>query len=306
MVKWGDNMRGNKWQYRVLLWSLAIVAVLGGLGFWFSHDIIISKQLTIANAQSGIIKHEVRVKATFVNQEFLIYSAAGGKVQFLGVDGQRFRRGEIVANIQSDNPVALTAPIGGLLFRQVDGYETLLTAESLRSSDLAELLAVKGTAQETDSVQAGGAAGKIVNNLVPTEAFVEMTSLDEMAVDKKISFAVADQVQQAKVVLLSESPLGVVVQFSQFVDSSVEKRHQEIIWNSRPPVSGIIIPQSSLWLQGEERGVYVITEGVVRYHKVYILDENETQVCVEGLPSGIPVITNPRKGIEGLAVAKKQ
>ncbi|HWQ89756.1 MAG TPA: HlyD family efflux transporter periplasmic adaptor subunit [Desulfitobacteriaceae bacterium] len=299
-------MRGKKQQYKVVLWSLAIAAVLGGLGFWFAHDTIISKGLAIDYAQSGVIKHEIKVTATFVNQEFLIYSATGGKVQFLGVDGQRFRRGEIVAKIQSDNPADLTAPEGGLLFRQVDGYETFLTAESLRSSDLAELLALKATAQETDSVLAGGAVGKIVNNLVPTEAFVAMTSLENMAVDKKMSFTVADQVQSAKVILLSESPLGVIVQFSRFVDSSVEKRHQEIIWNSRPPVSGIIIPLSSLWLQGEEQGVYVIAEGVVRYHKVKILDQSETQVCVEGLPSGMPVITNPRKGIDGLAVAKKQ
>jgi hypothetical protein len=309
-------LREKKQRVKILLRVLALVAVLTILGLYFGRNILISKQLSVDYAQPGVIQHEIKVKATFVNREFIIYSATDGKVQFLGADGQRFRRGETIANIQTaasasgtnnkQRSTALTAPSGGLLYRQIDGYESFLTAENLRGSDLAELLAVKGTAQEKDSVQAGRAVAKIVDNLVPTEAFVEMPSLDNLAVDKKISFTVADQIQSAKIILLSENPLGVVVQFSQFVNSSMEQRHQEIIWNSRPPVSGLIIPRSSIWKQGEEQGVFVIVEGVARYRKVKILDENETQACVEGLPSGIPVITNPRNGIEGITVVKKE
>ncbi|MHB8124300.1 MAG: HlyD family efflux transporter periplasmic adaptor subunit [Desulfitobacteriaceae bacterium] len=310
-------MRSNKLRSRGFLWGLVLLTIMIGSGLWFYRSIVINKELAFDYAQSGVIKHGIKVKATFVNQEFVIHSTVAGKVLLLGVDGQRFRRGDIVANVQPEGiapgtktsnqgTIDLAAPNGGLFYHKVDGYETFLTAENLRGTNLAELLAEKGTVQKTDSVQAGGVAGKIVNNLVPTEAFIELPSLSNIIIGKSIRLTIAGQVQIAKVILKSERPLGIVVQFSQFVDGSVENRQQEIVWDSQPSVSGIIIPKSSLWTQGEEQGVYVIVEGVIHYRKVKILDENETQVCVEGLPSGMPVVTIPRKGIEGKSASAKK
>jgi hypothetical protein len=315
-VKWGENLKGKNLRFKNLLWGLLILAILFGGSLWFYRSVLINKMLSFAYAQPGEIKHGVKVKATFINRESVIYSDVAGKVQFLGADGQRFRRGDIVANVQPEgtapgttngnqNTAALVAPDGGLLFHRVDGYETFLTAENLRGTNIAELLAEKGTVQETDLVQPGGAAGKIVNNLVPTEAFIEMPSLDNIVIGKSIRFTVTGQVQTAKIILKAERPLGIVVQFNQFVDSSVENRRQEIVWDSQPSVSGIIIPKSSLWSRGEEQGVYVIVDGVIHYRKVNIVDQDETQVCVEGLTGGLPVVVNPKNGIEGMPASVK-
>ena len=304
-------MRGVNRHFRGLLWGLVLLAILSGGGLWFYRSIVTNKELAFDYAQSGVIKHEIKVKATFVNQEFVIHSTVAGKVQFLGVNGQRFRRGDTVANVQPEGTapgtktgnqgtIALAAPNGGLFFHKVDGCETFLTTENLRGTNLAELLSEKVTVQDTDAVQAGGVIGKIVNNLVPTEAFIELPSLNNIIIGKSIRLTIAGQVQVAKVILKSERPLGTVVQFSQFVDGSVENRQQEIVWDYQPSVSGIIVPKSSLWTQGEEQGVYVIVEGVIHYRKVEILDENETQVCVKDLPSGLPVVIIPRNGIEGM------
>ncbi len=310
-------MRGKNLRFRALLWGLVLLVVLSGGGLWFYLSTVTNKELAFEYAQSGVIKHGITVKATFVNQEFVIRSTIAGKVQYLGVNGERFRRGDTVANVQPEvtapgtktgnqGTIALTAPNGGLLFHKVDGYESFLTTENLRGTNLAELLSQKATAQDTDSIQAGGVIGKIVNNLVPTEAFIELPSLENIIIGKNIRLTIAGQVQVAKVILKSERPLGTVVQFSQFVDGSVENRQQEIVWDYQPSVSGIIVPKSSLWTQGEEQGVYVIVEGVIHFRKVEILDENETQVCVNNLPSGMPVVTKPRKGIEGMPASVKK
>lgn len=310
-------MKAKKLRLKHLLWGMLILAVFFASGLWFYRSVLINKLLAFAYAQQGEIGHGVKVQATFVNQEFVIYSKVAGKVEFLGTDGQRFRRGDIVAKVQpegaapgtmngSQSTVVLKAPEGGLLFRKVDGYETFLTAENLRGANLAGLLAEKATAQETDLVQPGGAAGKIVKNLVPTEAFIKMPSLDNLAIGNGLRFNIAGQPQTAKIILKSENPLGIVVQFNQFVDGSVQDRRQEIVWVSQPSVRGIIIPKSSLWSHGEEQGVYVIDEGVIHYRKVNILDQDETQVCIEGLASGMLVVTNPRKGIEGLPASAKK
>lgn len=310
-------MRGKNLRFRGLLWGLVLLVVLSGGGLWFYRSTVTNKELAFEYAQSGVIKHGITVKATFVNQEFVIRSTIAGKVQYLGVNGERFRRGDTVANVQPEvtapgtktgnqGTIALTAPNGGLLFHKVDGYESFLTTENLRGTNLAELLSQKATAQDTDSIQAGGVIGKIVNNLVPTEAFIELPSLENIIIGKNIRLTIAGQVQVAKVILKSDRPLGTVVQFSQFVDGSVGNRQQEIVWDYQPSVSGIIVPKSSLWTQGEEQGVYVIIEGVIHFRKVEILDENETQVCVKNLPSGMPVVTKPRNGIEGMPASVKK
>ncbi len=310
-------MKGGKLRIKNLISVLVILTVLFGGVLWFYRTVLISKMLSFAYAQQGEIKHGIKVKATFANREYVIYSNVAGKVQFLGADGERFRRGDVVANVQPEGTApgtinenqgaaALVAPNSGLFFHKVDGYETFLTQENLRGSNLTDLLAEKGTVQETDLIQPGGAAGKIVNNLVPTEAFIEMPALDNIVIDKNISFTIAGQVKTAKIILKSENPLGIVVQFNQFIDESVENRRQEIVWNSQPSVKGIIIPKSSLWPKGEEMGVYVLFNGVIRYQKVVILDQDETQVCVEGLSGGLPVVINPKNGIEGMPASAKK
>lgn len=86
----------------------------------------------------------------------------------------------------------------------------------------------------------------------------------------------------------------------------MENRRQEFVWNSQPSVKGIIIPKSSLWPKGEEMGVYVLFNGVIRYQKVVVLDQDETQVCVEGLTGGLPVVINPKNGIEGMPASAKK
>ena len=223
------------------MWSLVILIILISGGLWFYRLTVSHKEPAFVYAQSGVIEHGVKGKATFVNQEFVIQSSIAGKVEFLGVDGQRFRRGDTVANVKSEGTapgtklddqgtVALTAPNGGLFFRKIDGYETFLTTENLRGTNLAGLLAEKGTVQDMASVQVGGVIGKIVNNLVPTEAFVELPTSQNIIIGKSIRLTIAGQIQVAKVILKSERPLGIVVQFSQFVDGSVENRQQEIVW----------------------------------------------------------------------------
>ncbi|MDD2234966.1 MAG: HlyD family efflux transporter periplasmic adaptor subunit [Desulfitobacteriaceae bacterium] len=310
-------MKAKNLRLKHLLWGMLILAVLFASGLWFYRSVLIGRLLAFAYAQQGEIGHGVKVQATFVNREYVIYSKVAGKVEFLGTDGQRFRRGDIVAKVRpegaapgtmngSQSDVALIAPDGGLLFRKIDGYETFLTAENLRGTNLAELLSEKAIVRETDPVQPGGAAGKIVNNLVPTEAFIEMPSLDNLVIGKSLRFNITDQLQTAKIILKSENPLGIVVQFNQFVDGSVQNRRQEIVWVSQPSVKGVIIPKSSLWFHGEEQGVYVINEGVIQYRKVNILDQDETQVCIEGLAPGMLVVTNPGKGIEGLSAGGKK
>lgn len=308
----------------LLFSGLLIILIASSLG-WVYRANLMGNSLEVETAQVGSIDHFVEVKAIFANEEYVIQAPTSGKVEFLGKEGQRFRRGEAVARIYpegaspgtnlSRQPVQVSLPKGGLFFHEVDGLESVLTPQSLLQMDLTKILEQQGNQQaQNELIQAGNSLGKIVNNLIPTEAFVEVQPTAELAVGKTIKFNLKGQVERAKILRKSDNPQGVVVQFEQYLEGTETTRIQEVNWIARPSVSGVIIPKSALFTKGEELGVYVVKEGIFQFRKVNVLDENETLVCVEtskdgdttkGIPQGITVVKNPRSGIEGLTANVK-
>lgn len=312
-------MRKNKGRHKILgklLWGgLLVTLILGSLG-WVYRSNWLAGSIAVELAKMGSIDHNVEVKAIFANEEYLIQAPASGKVELLGKDGQRFRRGETVALIHPEGATPgttskaiaaqVTAPVGGLLFQKVDGLESMFTPQSLLDMDLAKILEQKENPQpQNDIVQAGAPLGKVVNNLIPTEAFVELKLTTDLSVGKTIKFNLEGQMQNAKILRKSDQPQGIVVRFNQYLEGTANQRIKNVNWISRPSVSGVVIPKSALFTKGEEQGVYVVQEGIFQYRKVKVLDENDTLVCVENLPEGISVVKNPRSGIESLTANVK-
>lgn len=309
-------MEGKNRKLRYWFWGILLIVVIGGI-LWFYRSGLMTGTVKFAVAQTGTITHERKVVATFANQEIPVSAPLSGKVQFMGEDGQRFRRGEVVATLQPegatpgmkqdhDTDQTILATKGGLFFRQSDGLESIMTGENLISMDLDKLLAQPANVKTVGSTaQAGEVVGKIVNNLIPTLAFLELPSIDGLIVGKILRLTVGNQTVSAKILRKSDKPTGVVVQFPQYVDGSAAKRRQDVTWISLPPTNGVLVPRSALWTKGEELGVFLGVEGVVHFKKVKVLDQDDSQACIENLPSGIPVVISPRDGLEGLAVSVK-
>jgi putative membrane fusion protein len=295
--------------------GLIIFLLLGSLG-WVYRSTLLTGTLEVKLARLGSIEHNQTITAVFANEEVPIVAPTAGKPEFLGKAGQRFRKGDPVAVIVPEgavpgqngpkNMARVAAPVGGILFYETDGLESILTLENLLVMDIGKALEKNGASPKVDgSVQSGGRFGKIVNNLRPTVAVIEMASTEEHKVGKTLRFRINNQTYSAKIIRLLENPLGMVVQFNQYIEGSAERRMQEIDWTSKPIVNGVIVPKSSLWNKGEEQGVYVAVEGILQFRKVKVVDENEHEVCVEGLPHGIPVIINPHEGLDGLTMNVK-
>lgn len=300
----------QRWRTKGII-TLILVLVIGAGGFaWTKRAIWTTETLKFVQVEQGQITHEVPVQATFANQENLLPAPISGKVQFTGTDLQRFRRGEQVAAIQPDGIIpggkpapgaqAIITAQGGLFYRQTDGLETLFTAANFMNMDLGQLLAQAAHPKDAvTSVQAGEPIGKIVNNLQPSVAFIELPSLQDVVIGKYLNLLVNGQAQKVKVLRKSQNPQGVVVQFSAFLDGSVEKRKQQVFWMESPPVNGLIVPAQTLWTQDGVQGVFAMVGGVVRFRKVTVQDRDVDRVCVSGLAAGTTVVTNPRFGIEG-------
>lgn len=291
-------------------WSIFLILLAGGVLSFYRSTLTAGSVKFIA-AETGTITHERKISATFANLETPILASISGKINYVGKDGQRFRRGEAVATLQAsgaapgakqdntENQVIQTE-VGGLFFRHSDGLETILTSENLITMDLERLLAQTANVKIPGStVQAGEVVGKIVNNLIPTIAFLELPSIDGLAEGKTLRIAIGDDKVNARILRKSDQPRGAIVQFPHYVDGSVIDRRQEVTWIYRPPVTGVLVPKSALWTKGEELGVLLASEGIVQYKKVKVLGQDDSQACIENIPNGIPVVVTPRDGLEG-------
>ncbi|MHB1652137.1 MAG: HlyD family efflux transporter periplasmic adaptor subunit [Desulfitobacteriaceae bacterium] len=263
----------------------------------------------------GAIKHEAKVDAVFANREYLLQAPASGKAGFVGPEGQRFRRGEVVASVAPEGAApgaqnsgtvrTVQAPQGGLLYQEVDGLESLFTPDNLLDMDLPKLLALPGNKKTLVNVQAGEVFGKIVDNLSPSASFLELPSLEGLTRGQNLSLRVGGKAEVGKIMRKSDNPMGVVVQYTHFVEGSVENRRQKIDWIIRPAVNGVLVPKSALWREGTKQGIYLVLEGVIHFREVQILDENNDFVCVKDLTEGVLAVANPRQGLEETSVTKK-
>lgn len=308
-------MEGRRRKPYFWFWGLIFIMLVGGVG-WCYRSSFIAGTIKFATAETGTINHERIVAATFANQEWSVLAPLSGKVEYIGGDGRRIRRGEQVATIKPEGAApgtkasginqSITAERGGLFFQQSDGLEPILTSENLISMDLNKLLTQTPVAKTTgDTFQTGEVIGKIVNNLIPTMAFLELSDIDELIVGKTMRVAIGKQTISAKILRKSDQPKGVIVQFPYYIDGSAVQRRQDVSWVFRPPTNGVLIPKSALWTKGEELGVFLWSEGIVQFRKVKVLDEDDNMVCIENLPSGIPVVITPRDGLEGLVANVK-
>lgn len=309
-------MEGKKRRIIYGFLGVLFIALVGG-SLWVYRSNFIPGTIKFAVAQTGTITHQRKVAATFANQELPISAPFSGNVKFLSEAGQRVRRGEGVATLQPEGATPGTKPenaqsqtilatMGGLFFHQTDGLETIITTENLISMDLDKLLAQTANVKIPGaSVQTGEFVGKIVNNLVPTQAFLELTNIEGLTVGKTIRLTLGEQTVSAKILRKSEKPMGVIVMFPYYIDGSATNRRQDVTWIYQSPTSGVLVPKSALWTQGEELGVFLRSEGVVHFKKVKILDQDDSYACIEDLTSGIPIVITPRNGLEGLVADVK-
>lgn len=290
------------------------IVILLGVFLWNYYSYWRVDQLSLTTARQGWVKHEKKVKAVFANTEIILTAPAEGKFVPVQDDGRRFRKGETVGRLvptgvdlgQNQGEIAIAAPISGLFYSGRDGLESVMTPENLMNLDLQALLAQTENSQtaaaEAESISKNAPLGKMVNNLYPSWMFVYLEQSDQMVKEETVKFIIDGEEYAGTVMKLSGEPKGTVVRFTQYINGTTESRVKDIVWSYQPSSKGILVPASSLCTFGEEKGVYAGIEGVIRYISVRVTDYNDTVACVVGVPEGVQVIVNPKKGIEGLTI----
>lgn len=283
---------------------------------WNYRTHIIFGQYDIEVVQQGLVKHEKNIEVVFANTEVVLTAPAEGQVVLPREEGRRFAKGEIIARIipsgldynensDTKEEITLKAPNSGLFFSSYDNLEHIITPENLMNMDLDGLLAqISVSVTSTDTpvdpdvpVSKHSPLGKIVNNLYPTWMFMHLDNSAKMVKDDTVRIIVGDYEYRGKVMKLVQQPKGAIVRSSQYILGSTAERRGEVTWIVKPPTRGMVVPSSSLAIQGEEQGVYLAEESAIRFRAVKVLDDNGEFACVQGIREGEKVISNPKQKI---------
>ncbi|MCL1790006.1 MAG: hypothetical protein FWG40_01395 [Peptococcaceae bacterium] len=286
--------------------------------------LLLQNRLIYVTATEGVVTHEIPVTLLIANTETLVISPAGGTPVYLKPDGSRFRRDEKIADIGKD---ILTAPVSGLFFAGKDDLEGILTPTTLTTMDLQKLMTeVNSVIPETTKLtktpnpakdlvamnkfhpitgtSASGVAGKMVNNLESSWAFIYLTDAGNIPEQGDLlHFKVEeDTIEKAYVERLSYAPRGAVVRFHRFLESSGNQRVLSAQWIRQNPRQGIVVPVSAVFYKGSETSVYVVESGIILQKSVRVIDQNKDFACIEGIYAETRVVKNPRAGINGKKV----
>ncbi|MCL1851466.1 MAG: hypothetical protein FWF88_00325 [Peptococcaceae bacterium] len=285
--------------------------------------LLLQSRLTYVAATEGVITHDIPVVLLIANTETLVTSPVSGTPVYLKPDGSRFRRGEKIADIGKDS---IAAPVAGLFIAGKDGLEGILTPTNLATADLQKLLnevnaVIPETAklaktpypakdlnvvnrlQPITGVSAQGVAGKMVDNLEPSWAFIYLTGSNN-TINKGdfLQFKVGDNLEKASVELRSNNPHGVVVRFHRFLEPTSAQRVLPAKWVQQDSRQGLVVPVSAVVYKGEDASIYVVESGIIIQKNIRVIDQNKDFACIEGIHAETRVVKNPRPGINGKKV----
>lgn len=187
-----------------------------------------------------------------------------------------------LASLSDISPASeVVTPSDGYFIAHCDGYENLVTAETLTGGDAGAIIAI---IEENSPTAPQGSAGKIVSDYKwYYAAVIDEETAERLTVGKQLSvsfsYAVSSELPM-KVVRVAEAADGryVAVLSCDRLNSSLCNLRVESAYISFGDYSGIKVPRSALRLLNDELGVYIKYGGTAEFRTVDVVYETDDWV----------------------------
>lgn len=207
----------------------------------------------------------------------------------------------------------ISAPSAGYFSGAVDGYETVLTTDSLDKLDVDTFSAKLSAPVTLDNK----ALGKIVRGFYwYFGAVVDKNEAQEFAAGHSYALRFAQVSEDVPVTLemirVQEAGDKALLLFKGAVfDSELVSMRQQVVDIIRGTYTGIKVPKNAIRTQGNALGVYTLSGSVSRFKKINPLYEGDTYYVIEQgntADTGVVVQDNiivKARGLEDKKVVKK-
>ena len=225
-------------------------------------------------------------KAIVVRDEQCLYSDYNGNVTRYVNESEKTRIGTRVADIYTSNDrIGLFCPVTGFVSYYKDGYEDVLTPDSVLQMDPSEYLNIEGNSvpSEKNSVETGDFIYKIVDGgnwylLLPVteeqlQTFRIGSNIEVVLEDGTVLTAEAERV-------LGDKTLSVMAKVLSYYPDFCKIRTLQAKVSTRQ-TKGLEIPVSAVKYENEEPGVLVLgTDGEYHFTRIEILDEKDGSYAI--------------------------
>ena len=313
--------RRKEQQYATFGW-IVVLSVVGFLVFasalWWGFNIIktslVSKFVAWEPAKQGVLEVVTPMDFLLIREERVVNTLQGGKLKPVAAEGERVRKGALVAYVTTPTTetgtglkdIPLYAPATGIICYHVDGLENIDTAENLEKLGAAKLLASaksipaptkENTAgfsfteeqQSVDQLQAGQPVFKVFNNLKPT---MFLSDLSKTEVDP--GFIKEGKNAYGRLGSVNDEPISFRVQpgtksrsIQQYLLMTSSSNRTEFMHNRTAKIDlissrfqGYIIPKSALVKKNGQSGIYIVYKETTSWEPVQIKGEVKEHVAV--------------------------
>ena len=178
----------------------------------------------------------------------------------------------------------LYAPDSGLYFSEFDGYEGVISSESVMTmtpSSYKQLNEIKGKDYKI------GTVAKVIHGFTwSVMTMMDVKEANKFSVDESVSLRLpehSDEKVSATVIYKSEEENGkvvIVVQTDKYLESAYyyRKVNVEIIKNT---FSGLKVPKEAVKASNGVTGVYIVKDAVAKFRPIEVLVSSEKYVIVK-------------------------
>lgn len=310
---------------RKLTWVDGAVIAILGIVLLCALVVILrhaqSRSLRVIEAEYQSYTSSAAAEALVIRGEHLISAPTAGYFKPYVEEGSKVAAGSAIGAMTNDpdgegSTQVYSGTYSGTVSFQMDGWEDILNAEDLGSTDRSALIklyqegSVQANSDNTiDSTASGRTVAKIVDNFQgchvllwldePPHQFVnDGCAVFTYETDGSDSSPIKAQVEENG--MLDDGRYYLMLNVSATVTEMMELRHLDCTLHGET-VSGILLPEESVVTDGSgQAGVWIVRDGQLEYCPINISGRFENSYFTNDIEEHTLIVTVPAKAREGM------
>ena len=280
-----------------------------------------SRSLRVVEAEYQSYTSSTPAEALVIRGEHLISAPTAGYFKPYVEEGSKVAAGSAIGAMSNDpdgegSTQVYSGAYSGTVSFQMDGWEEILNAEAMDSTDRSALIRLyqEGSVQANsensiDSTASGRTVAKIVDNFQgchvllwldqPPHQFVnDGCAVFTYDTEDGASSPIKAQVEENG--MLDDGRYYLMLNVSATVTEMVELRHLDCTLQGET-VSGVLLPEESVVIDGSgQAGVWTVRDNMLEYCPINISGRYEGNYLTDDIEEHTLIVTVPAKAREGM------
>ena len=280
-----------------------------------------SRSLRVIEAEYQSYTSSTPAEALVIRGEHLISAPTAGYFKPYVEEGSKVAAGSAIGAMSNDpdgegSTQVYSGAYSGTVSFQMDGWEEILNAEAMDSTDRSALIRLyqEGSVQANsensiDSTASGRTVAKIVDNFQgchvllwldqPPHQFVnDGCAVFTYDTEDGASSPIKAQVEENG--MLDDGRYYLMLNVSATVTEMVELRHLDCTLQGET-ISGVLLPEESVVIDGSgQAGVWTVRDNMLEYCPINISGRYEGNYLTDDIEEHTLIVTVPAKAREGM------